>query len=85
MYRSQPSTELSLWSKHEAACTSSTCKNAISGLSFQLLSKTPVSIVLKYRWAELEAEEKAFTEDEADYFRGAAMYAYESFRNKVAI
>ena len=35
------------------------------------------------RWAELEAEEKAFTPEEKDYFAGAAQYAYESFRNKV--
>ena len=35
------------------------------------------------RWAQLEAEEKAFTPDEKDYFASAAQFAYESFRDKV--
>ena len=35
------------------------------------------------RWAQLEAEEKEFTEEESQYFDGNANFAYQSFRNKV--
>ncbi len=35
------------------------------------------------RWAELDSDEKPFTEAEAAYFNDSATFAYESFRNKV--
>lgn len=38
---------------------------------------------LSNRWAELDSDEKPFTDAEAAYFNDSATFAYESFRNKV--
>ena len=38
-----------------------------------------------YRYAELLADNRTFTEEEDSYFSEQAQYAYESFRNKAAL
>jgi len=37
------------------------------------------------KFAELDADERGFTEEEEQYFQSSAQYAYESFRNKAAL
>lgn len=40
--------------------------------------------ISKGRLAELDADERGFTDEEQAYFESSARYAYESFRNKAA-
>ena len=42
-------------------------------------------MISRGRFAELDADQRGFTDEEAAYFESSARYAYESFRNKAAL